>query len=111
MAFHVISLAPGLNDQEMARAVEAGPPNVAAPEGYSEMLASAGFEVIEEVDLTDQWRETAAAWLRESAHAQQQLEEIFGVEEHRQSQQERQEKLAAIEGGLLKRSLFVTRRV
>jgi hypothetical protein len=109
MAFHVILVAPGLNDQDRARAASAGPPHATAAPSYPELLASAGFEEIDEVDLTDQYRVTAAAWLHESADAAAQLEEIFGIEEFRRGQQEREETLSAIERGLLKRSLFAAR--
>ncbi len=108
MAFHVIFVAPGLGDQDIARAVAAGPPQVSASASYPDLLALAGFGEIDEVDLTDQYRVTAAAWLHESAVAAKQLEEIFGIEEFRRGQQEREETLAAIEGGLLKRSLFTS---
>jgi hypothetical protein len=79
---------------------------VSASASYPDLLALAGFREIDEVDLTDQFRVTATAWLRESARAAEQLEEVFGSEEYRQAQQERVETLAAIEGGLLRRSLF-----
>lgn len=107
MAFHVIHIAPDLSDLDRARATTAGPPWVATSAEYPRLLDLAGFGENAEVDLTDQYRATAAAWLDESARAAGQLEEIFGVDEHRRMQQERQETLTAIESGVLKRSLFV----
>jgi len=107
MAFHVILVASGVSEQDRARAVAAGPLNVSASASYPDLLALAGFSEIDEVDLTDQFRVTAAAWLHESARVAEQLEEVFGSEAYRQTQQERAETLAAIEGGLLRRSLFV----
>ena len=82
---------------------------MSASASYPQLLALAEFREVDEVDLTDEWRATAAGWLHESARAAAQLEEIFGIEEYRQAQQERQETLAGIESGLLKRSLFVVR--
>ena len=76
---------------------------------YPDLLASAGFGEIDEIDLTGQYRATAAAWLDESAHAAEHLVEIFGIEDFRRGQQEREDTLAAIEGGLLRRSLFTAR--
>ena len=107
MGFHVIHIAPGLSDRDSVRAVAAGPAYVAASASYPDLLALAGFTELEEVDVTDQWRVTAAAWLDESAHAAEELKEIFGIEEYRQAQQEREETLAAIDSGLLRRSLLV----
>ena len=87
-------------------AIAAGPLHVAASASYPDLLALAGFGEIDEVDLTDQYRVTAAAWLHESARATEQLEEIVGIEEFRRGQQEREEAMAAIESGFLRRSLF-----
>lgn len=106
MAFHVIFVASGLSERDRDRAVAAGPAYVLASGSYPDLLAFAGFGEIDELDLTDQYLTTAAAWLHESTGAAKQFEEIFGIEEFRQGQQEREEALAAIEGGLLKRSLF-----
>ncbi len=106
MAFHVILVAPGLSERDGARAIAAGPLYVSASASYPDLLALAGFSEIEEVDLTDQYRATAAAWLHESARAAEQLEEVFGSEEYRRAQQERAETLVAVESGLLRRSLF-----
>lgn len=109
MAFHVIFLTPGLGDLDVARAVAAGPPFVSAPASYPDLLVLAGFDEIAEVDLTDQYLATAAAWLHESARAQKELERIVGIEVFRSGQQERDEAVAAIENGLLRRALFAAR--
>ena len=109
MAFHVILITPGLSDVGTAGAVAAGPPYVSAPASYPDLLATAGFGEIEEIDLTDQYRATAVAWLHESARAKEELERIVGIEEFRSGQQEREEAVAAIESGLLRRALFVAR--
>ncbi|MDH3261412.1 MAG: hypothetical protein OEM81_05355 [Acidimicrobiia bacterium] len=111
MAFHVILVAPGLSDRDRALAIAAGPPYIEASASYPDLLALAGFEEIDEVDLTDQYRVTATAWLNESARAADQLEELFGIEEYRQGQQEREETLTAIESGLLTRSLFAAQAI
>ncbi len=87
----------------------AGPPFVSAQAGYSDLLAAAGFEEIEEIDVTGEYRETAAAWLRECTGAARDLTAIFGEENFLQGQRERRESLAAIEDGLLRRSLFTAR--
>jgi hypothetical protein len=106
MAFHAIYIAPALSARNRDRAVEVGPPRVAASASYPDLLTLAGFGEINEVDLTDQYRTTAAAWAHECARSAEQLKEISGIEEYQQSQQDREEALAAIDSGLLKRSLF-----
>ena len=109
MAFHVIFVAPDLSEADGAGAGGAGPSNVSASASYPELLALAGFEGIDELDITDQYRLAAAAWLGESAGAAKQLQEIFGIEEFGRRQQEREETLTAIDDGLLRRSLFAAR--
>ena len=106
MAFHVILIPPGLSERNQAQAAAAGPAYVSASASYPDLLALAGFGEIDEVDLTDQFRVTATAWLHESARAAEQLEEVFGSEDYRKGQQERAEIVSAVEGGLLRRSLF-----
>jgi hypothetical protein len=110
MAFHVIFIAPGLTTQERALATAAGPPYASAAAPYPDLLARAGFDEIEEVDSTDQYRVTAEKWLEESARASDDLAAVFGIEEFEQSQREREETLTAIDDGLLRRSLFVAAR-
>ncbi len=105
-AFHVIFVAAGLSEGDRVRAVAAGPPHVSAPGSYPDLVADAGFGRVDEVDLTDQYRQAAVAWLRESARAAKQLGELFGIEEFQRRQQEREETVAAIEDGLLRRSLL-----
>ncbi|MDH3294162.1 MAG: hypothetical protein OER95_07560 [Acidimicrobiia bacterium] len=109
MAFHVIFVTPGLNDQDEAEAVAAGPPYVSAQTSYPDLLDLAGFDEIDEEDVTDQYRATAAAWLVESARAREELVKIVGMEEFRRGQNEREESVAAIEAGLLRRALFAAR--
>ncbi|MEA2001669.1 MAG: hypothetical protein U9N84_07270 [Actinomycetota bacterium] len=109
MAFHVIFVSPGPSERDRARAIAAGPLHVSAEASYPELLTLAGFRRIDEVDLTHEYRVTAAAWLHESARVAEQLEEVFGIEEFRRRQAERKDTLAAIDGGLLRRSLFAAR--
>ena len=106
MAFHVIVVRSGIDGPDRDRAIAAGPSLVAAPIGYREMLAQAGFAAIEEIDITAGYRTTAAAWVRECAIAADDLKEIYGADEYREDQKARVAAVAAIESGLLGRSMF-----
>lgn len=108
-AFHIIAIASSLGETERLRAVAAGPGSVAAAAPYPEMLAAAGFTAIDEIDLTAQYLATARAWVEESARAASDLEEVYGREEFRQTQRDREEAVAAISAGLLTRMMFVAR--
>ena len=71
------------------------------------MLRRAGFDVVVERDVTATFLDTARAWLRESdalADDLSGLEPAGGFDER---QEDRRTMIAAIEDGLLRRSLFV----
>jgi hypothetical protein len=106
-AFHVISVPPGLSRGEQIRAVEIGPVHARVDGSYADLLIAAGFGGVEEFDITDQFRETIATWHFASAAAADELEQVYGVEEFRQSQLHHLRRLEAIDDGMLIRSLFV----
>lgn len=89
------------------RAVEIGPVYGRVDGRYPDLLTAAGFRDVEEFDITDQFRETIVAWHSASAAAAGELEQVYGVEDFRQSQLHHLERLEAIDNGMLKRSLLV----
>lgn len=106
MAFHVIHPAPGLDDHDREQALLAGPPFVDSGRPYPDLVAEAGFSDIVEMDLTAEWRDIEEGWLTESAKVIPELEEVFGGEAVAESREERHNTIAAIDAGLLKRSLY-----
>lgn len=107
MAFLTIHLPAGLSSADRARARAAGPRAVGNRGEHDSMLRNAGFDVLVERDLTSAFLDTARAWLRESdAHADELtgLEPAGGFDER---QEDRRTMIAAIDAGLLRRSLFV----
>ena len=62
-AFAVIALTDGLEGDEAAAGIEAGPPFVDAGPGYSTLMAAAGFVDVAIADVTDEYHRTAQAWL------------------------------------------------
>jgi cyclopropane fatty-acyl-phospholipid synthase-like methyltransferase len=109
-AFTVIFPAPALTGADTRRAIEAGPPECGLRTSYPSLLGSAGFVEVEERDLTADYFATAT---RKLAVAEQFADEMIGMlgrDEYDELQSERQLAVAAIECGLLRRSLFVARR-
>jgi hypothetical protein len=107
MAFLTIHLPAGLSSADRARARASGPRAVDSRAEHDSMLRNAGFDVLVERDLTDAFLDTARAWLRESdalADALTGLEPAGGFDER---QDDRRRMIAAVENGLLRRSLFV----
>ena len=107
MAFTTIYVTPGLSDPARRRAIRAGPRAVASRRGQVQLLRSAGFERIEEVDLTADFARTTRAFLEEwTVHADE-LASVLPAGLFEERQRDRRRQLAAIEEGLLQRSLFV----
>jgi cyclopropane fatty-acyl-phospholipid synthase-like methyltransferase len=109
-AFTTIFPVPGLTAAAGRRAIEAGPPNCGLRTSYPSLLRSAGFVEIDERDLTADYLATAARKLEVAEHFARDMIEMLGRRQYDEMQAERRLAIAAIEGGLLRRSLFVARR-
>ncbi len=72
-----------------------------------DLLRSAGFTEIAETDVTDEFLRIARALLEARDRLATELRESEGESEFTKEQAERRARVAAIEGGLLRRSLFV----
>jgi hypothetical protein len=87
--------------------VRLGPRAVGSSRGQAELLAAAGFDEVDEVDVTGDFLETARRWLRHSSELEPQLRASLGDEMFEQQLADRTDIVTAIEEGLLKRSLLV----
>jgi hypothetical protein len=110
MAFTTIFESPGLPPAARRRARAAGPRAVAMRSDHRRLLGSAGFRDITEVDVTPEFRATAAAWLAEAAVHAEELARLEALDAFEQRQADRRAMLAAIDAGLLRRSLVLARR-
>jgi hypothetical protein len=110
MAFTTIFESPGLSPAARRRARAAGPRAVAMRSDHRRLLASAGFEDITELDVTPEFRATAAAWLAEAAAHAEELARLEPAGAFEQRQADRRAMLAAIDAGLLRRALILARR-
>lgn len=102
-----ISIAPGLSVREHRQAVRAGPPAVRTRGDHGTMLLSAGFAVVEEKDVTPDYLTVVRAWLREASARADALRAVHGDRVFEERQRDRRLHVAAVERGLLRRSLFV----
>jgi hypothetical protein len=110
MAFHTISVAPGLTSAARKRARDSGPPAVDVRRRVGQLLASAGFVDIEERDVTSAYRTTQQAWFDQWEKRGDELRGLLSAELVAERQDERRRTLEAIDAGLLERSLFTARR-
>jgi len=112
MAFFTIFIPEGLSEDAYRRAVIAGAPAIETPRRrqHQEMLASAGFVEVSETDVTAEFLEIARRWFEARERRADDLKKALGEDEFLRGQTESRGTIAAIEAGLLKRSLFVARR-
>lgn len=106
IAFTTIFVTTGLPPTERRRAHRAGPRAVASRSTQRQLLASAGFVDIDEVDLTVEFAVTAWAWFHEWADHVDELVQLEGRDAFETRQRDRLTQLDAIEDGLLRRGLF-----
>lgn len=108
MAFFTIFVAPGLSRAAYRRALRDGPSFVSSRQrDHREMLSTAGFTEVEEVDLTKEFRETQRAWTECRDRYAEELIAAEGEAAFNERRSDGVAQLAAIETGLLRRALFV----
>jgi hypothetical protein len=107
MAFTTIFESPGLPPAARRRAGAAGPRAVAMRSDHRRLLASAGFRDITELDVTPQFRATAATRLAEAAGHAEELDRLEPPGAVEQRQADRRAMVAAIDAGLLRRAPVV----
>jgi hypothetical protein len=83
---------------------------VAAHRPHHELLESAGFVDIEDIDCTTEFATVARAWIERWDHHRDHLVDLLGVVEYEQRQRDRLAQLRAIDDGLLRRSLLAATR-
>jgi cyclopropane fatty-acyl-phospholipid synthase-like methyltransferase len=108
VAFHTISVTPGLSRADHRRAMRAGPP-AADDKGGSELLARAGFIDVREYDVTEQYAATARAWREARLRHRDELRPLDPAA-YDDRIARGAEAIAAVGAGLLRRTLHVARR-
>jgi hypothetical protein len=107
IAFYSIFVPPGLTTRDRRRAARCGPPAVATPSTYRGLLASAGFDELDEVDVTAAYLDTARAWIRHGQEVAAGLPEAAPDDDFIGKLARHRVAITAIETGLLRRSLFL----
>ncbi len=110
MVFTVISIAPGLPTKDHNHAIEFGPPYVDSASDYSAMLSRSGWAIGDAVDLTAEYASTSNRYLRQLESHRSELKDLLGGEEFRAQLTRMRSKVAAIDQGLFRRELYLTKR-
>lgn len=107
VAFTTIFVAPGLPRQDRRRAARAGPPALATSSDYRALLRSAGFDAIDELDLTAAYLDTIRAWVHHAEGFEAELGRAALPVAFAEKLSRRRTARAAIEDGLLRRALYL----
>ncbi len=111
MAFFTILIPPGLSDSEYRRALRASSPGFSARRrDHAELLRTARFVNVHEIDVTADYLRVARAWLESRQRHAEELRKVDGEEAVAESLENNRTSVEAIEAGLHRRSLFVAER-
>lgn len=100
MVFTVISIAPDLLAADDEGAAERGPPFVKAEADYPTLLKKAGWDIGDQVDLTEIYANSVARLIREFEERAETRSELLGTTENTERLARRRRSLEAIEYGL-----------
>ncbi len=109
-AFFTIHAADGLTPWQRRRASRDGPLAVATARPYPGLLAAAGFIDVTEENCTAAFASAARGWIEQNEMRRHELVALIGEASFIERQAERRVQLAAVEDGVLRRSLFTARR-
>lgn len=104
---YVIHAPTGLTEEEKRHAADAGPPDVLAAVSPDEQLEAAGLEVVVHEDVTSAYRGLSERTLEASLELEEELRSELGDAAFDERIEQRRGAIAAIDRGLLLRSLLV----
>ena len=106
IAFTTIYLPSGLDPAARKRARQAGPRAVASRASQQQLLRSAGYIDIDELDVTAQFVETTRAWIDQRERHAEELAIVEPAGAFEERQRDHRAQLKATEQHLLRRGLF-----
>jgi hypothetical protein len=109
MAFLTIEPDADLSPDQLERAITNGPPEVAVDAPHEQMLGAAGFTEIEAIDVTAAFSRTQQAWVDTWRTHEGELANLLGKGVLNERKRERQAMRSAIDEGLLRRILYISR--
>ncbi len=111
IAFYTIFIPPSVSEADRHRVLALGdPPQLASRAHQDDLLRSAGFADIEEVDETEEYLRTARGWYEGRERHAAELREHEGTLAFDEGQASRRQRIEFIEAGLLRRALFAAVR-
>lgn len=107
MAFTVISIKPGLGSLDYEKAVLNSPDFIRAEEEYGIMLQRCGWQIVDQVDLSEDYLESCRLQIEADDLYRDELIELLGEKQTIDRISNWNSKLEVIGEGLVKRNLYV----
>lgn len=107
MHFSVILPAANLSSSEYQQAIEVGPPFTDAPDGYESLLNKSRWQIIDRIDVSSDYQRSLRTLVDGMSRNVPEMQEVFG-DEFEEYQQHREDQIALVRRGVLKREVFVT---
>jgi len=108
MGFFTIYVPEGLEESDYQNALRSGPSYVSTRRrDHRELLASAAFQQVEEIDLTPEFLVTTRTWLDGRERFRDELVKVEGQDSFDERQGDSRLQAEGIEAGLLRRALFL----
>jgi SAM-dependent methyltransferase len=107
MHFSVILPAEGLPQPEHEKVLETGPPFIGVEGNYSELLRSAGWQVLDCQDVTAEYRNSLQRLVDGIHENEKELADLLGANELIAKREHREDQIALIANGSMRREAFV----
>ena len=108
MHFSVIQPAPNISSSEYQEALDVGPPFIDAPDGYEPFLRESGWQILECIDVSAEYLQSLQKLVDGMRSNPSALQEALGADELVSQRQHREDQIALIERGIMRREVFVT---
>jgi ubiquinone/menaquinone biosynthesis C-methylase UbiE len=106
MHFSVIRPEHNLAGDDLAAALEAGPPFVEVPGRYSDMLRDTGWKIVERIDVTAEFEATLERLVNGLEARAKSLQKVFGADEFADTLRRRQRQIRIVRARTLQRYVF-----
>ncbi|MDO8615677.1 MAG: hypothetical protein Q7T33_08070 [Dehalococcoidia bacterium] len=111
MAFYTIHIPAGTPPDHYRRTARARSPGLASwRRTQTDLLRTAGFTGIEEIDVTADFLDTTGRWLQARTRHADELSRSEGAQSLQRRLKDNRATIRAIQAGLLRRSLFLAVR-
>lgn len=107
MHFSVILPAEDLGAPDYALVLETGPPYIGLDGNYSEMLRDTGWRVDELQDMTDEYKNSLQRLVDGISDNEAELKKLLGAEDLVAKREHREDQIALIHRGLMRREAYV----